>query len=62
MLGIALSVVFEASECAREARATQLLTQLENVAEDLIQLHREFLELPPQSSTALASCEEDVPF
>jgi hypothetical protein len=61
-LGIALSAVFAAGELAREAHCEQIRLNLENLAEELIFLHRQILELPPQSSTALARVEDDLPF
>lgn len=61
MLSTALSVVYEAAERAREAHMSGIVAQLEDLSEDLIKLHRDVLELPPQSSTALCDVDQ-VPF
>lgn len=55
MLSTAISIVYEASHHAREARRLELSVQLENLVEELIYLHREVLDLPPQRTPA--ACE-----
>jgi hypothetical protein len=57
-----LSLVLEASQDAREARSFEVSTQLEHLAEELIYLRRQLLDLPPQRSTTLQDREEDVPW
>jgi hypothetical protein len=58
----ALSDILEAAQDASEGRALKIATQLENLAEELIYLRRQLLELPPQSSSALADSAQEDPF
>ena len=62
MLSTCLPLIFEAAEYAREAHLLDLRTELQDLAEDLIKLHRDALQLPPQRSTCLQDREEDVPW
>jgi hypothetical protein len=61
MLSTALPLVFEASESARICGTEKLVTEIENLAEDLIRLHRQVLELPPQRSTPPEHAEDWKP-
>jgi hypothetical protein len=61
MLSACITMVFKATENARIARCGEIITHLEYLSEELIYLRRQVLELPTESSTALAS-EEDVPW
>ena len=55
MVSMSISLVFEASQDAREALAEQIAVQLEDLSAHLIDLHRQLLELPPQRTPA--ACE-----
>jgi hypothetical protein len=61
-LGIILAALGAAAENARDARLSKIVAELENLREDVIKLHRDVLELPPQSSTALAQLQDELPF
>jgi hypothetical protein len=55
-------VIEEAAQRAREGQRSQIATQLEHCAEELVYLHRQILDLPPQVSTALADSSKEEPF
>jgi hypothetical protein len=61
-LGDALSIVYTARTLWDETHRSELRTEFENLTEDLVKLHRQILELPPQSSTALATEQDELPF
>jgi hypothetical protein len=51
-----------AADVAYEAGLVKFATQLENLREDAIKLHRDALELPPEASTAFAQLQDEFPF
>lgn len=62
LLSTSMQLLFQAADHAREGKLVQLSSELENLTQDLVKLHRDALQLPPQRSTSLQDREEDVPF
>lgn len=61
MMSTAMTLIFEATEHAREAGRLEISSQLEYLTEELIELHRKALDLPPKLSPP-ADEPQDTPF
>lgn len=68
LVSVALARIEEAACVVRGRRAREISTQLFYIAEELVHLHRELLELPPERTPAACEFEradlnqDDVPF
>lgn len=62
MLSTSLTLIFEASEYAREGQRANLATQLEHLSEELIDLHRQALDLPPKGAPPADEAQEQFPW
>lgn len=61
-LSVVMTAAGAAADVAYEAGLVKFATQLENLREDAIKLHRDALELPPEASTAFAQLQDEFPF